>query len=418
MNTKIILALTIGFLSLFTSGQTVFKLDSIHQYSWDSGMMDWRFDTRDLYTYDNGGVKETNLLRLNWNGSSWENFYQFNKDYNGNNDLDQSIQQNWNPGTMTWQDGSRDSYTYNASELVSVYEYAIWTGTSWMLFNDNQYTYDGLGNRLEDVRRELDFITMMLVNSQRRTYNYTGSLLQDEIYEEWRDFLNDWENEEKTDYSYDGNNRLTLVEIRGWQSGPMDWSDPFKRTQLTYNTSDLVTEVLEQTFGSGIWNNTTRLLNTYTVGNLTETLAQEWNSGTTSWENANRQLRTFDPNDNEIELIYESWDDLASAWEGFLRLVKFWSPPETLNITIEDTPVSAIAYPNPVRSKVNIQFKEPLGENTEVKIFNIHGQQLSRFMISAGVRSEEVYLNYLRTGTYLIKLSNRDNVQVLKVVKL
>lgn len=417
MKKRLILVTIIASLTASVNGQTVFKLDSIHQYSWDNGMMSWRFDTRDLYTYDNGGIKETNLLRLNWNGVDWDNFYQFNKTYNGNNDLTQSVQQNWNGGTMSWDDSQRDSYSYNASNLVSVYSYAIWNGANWMTFADNQYAYDGMGNRIEDVRRDLDFIAMTLVNTSRTTYNYSGSLLQDTIYEEWRDFLNDWENEDKTDFTYDVNDNILLVEERGWQSASMMWSDPFQRSQYFYNPSQELTEILNQTFGSGSWNNTSRILNTYNSGNLTELLNQEWNSGTGMWDNANRQLRTFDVDDNEIELIYESWDAIGSVWEGFLRLVKFWSPPETLGISIDDELGSLKVYPNPVSSRVTFSFEEVLREQTTVLIYSLAGQLINQLELEQGVRSKSVQVSYLKPGSYIFKIKSANRDQVFKVIK-
>jgi len=77
---KYILTLcTIFSFSGITIAQVEYKRDSIHQFSWNTATADWRFNTREFYTYDNGGDKETNLLRLNLSGSSWVNFYQFNK---------------------------------------------------------------------------------------------------------------------------------------------------------------------------------------------------------------------------------------------------------------------------------------------------------------------------------------------------
>ncbi|MEO1033183.1 MAG: hypothetical protein AAFX55_17395, partial [Bacteroidota bacterium] len=98
------------------NAQVIFKLDSIHQFSWNQTMMQWNHNTRELLTYDNGGNKETNLLRLTGNSSSWENFYQFNKSYNANNDLMQEIQQTWNGSS--WDNASRRNYTYNVDDLL------------------------------------------------------------------------------------------------------------------------------------------------------------------------------------------------------------------------------------------------------------------------------------------------------------
>jgi len=138
MKTTITLLMTMLIALAGYAQPTPVKLDSIHQFSWDMTLMNWKHNTRDLYTYDNGGNKETNLLRLNLSGSVWENFYQFNKAYNGNYDLTESILQNWN-GTM-WVNGSRDTYTYNPMNLVATFTYAIYATDNWLTFNQNLYT--------------------------------------------------------------------------------------------------------------------------------------------------------------------------------------------------------------------------------------------------------------------------------------
>ncbi|NNF75247.1 MAG: T9SS type A sorting domain-containing protein [Flavobacteriaceae bacterium] len=414
---KTIISLLVIFITTGLTAQTIFKLDSIHQYSWDDGMMDWRFDTRELYTYDNGGSKETNLLRLNWNGVNWENFYQFNKDYNGNNDLSQSIQQNWDNTGMTWQDSSRELYTYNTSNLAVMYQYAIWNGAAWMVFNDNQYAYDTMGNRIEDIRRDLNFATMILENSQRWVYNYSGSLLQDEIYQEWRDFLSAWENVEKKDYSYNGNQDVSLLEVRAWQTVSSDWSDPYEQSIFSYNIDELLEEVVEQIYGSGMWNNSTRGLNSYTNGNLTQLLGQEWNSGTTSWDNSFRQLRTFDVDDNEIELIYESWDDIGSAWDGFLRVVKFWSPEETLGVSFVELTDELKIYPNPVSHVVNINFKNPTASATQLHIYTVNGKLLVDQKIDTGSIDVKIPMVDAANGMLIMHLENNHGKRIYKLIK-
>jgi len=385
---------------------TPVKLDSIHQFSWDMTLMNWKHNTRDLYTYDNGGNKETNLLRLNLSGSVWENFYQFNKAYNGNYDLTESILQNWN-GTM-WVNGSRDTYTYNPMNLVATFTYAIYATDNWLTFNQNLYTYDTLGNLIEDLSKALDFTFMTLVNDQRKTYDYTLMQKNSEIVENWYVPTNMWDKDEKTDYTYNANGDVRLEEISAWQTVSMVWSAPYRQYIITYNTNDQVEEVLEQLFGSGMWNNSTRILNTYTDGKLTKITSQEWNSGTTMWDNSTRQLRTFDMDGNEIELIYETWDTPTMSWQGFLRQVKFWSPEEVLGNDNPNKDRNIRIYPNPTSQSVNIKSNRTI---QKIQVFDLLGKQV----LKTG-STNRLGVENLRSGIYVLKLTADEEVFTKKLV--
>ncbi|MEL0456470.1 T9SS type A sorting domain-containing protein [Flavobacteriaceae bacterium SZ-1-7] len=391
--------------SNYSNAQTTFKLDSIYQYSWDNGLNDWKHNTKDIYTYANGGTKETNLLRLSLNGVDWENFYQYNKLYNGNNDLTESILQNWDGNN--WQNGSRDSYTYDASNNEETYAYAIYTGPNWLTFNENFYTYNGLDNITEDLSTAYDFINMMMVNDERQTYFYdANNRLDFEIKEEWN---TSWSNSERKEYSYNVDDKIILTELRAWSVSIMEWGSPYRQTIFSYD-NNLITEVIEQVIVSESWVNSTKIMNTYdTNGNLLEILGQEWNSSVEQWENSYRQLRTFDVNNNETELIYETWNASTSQWEGFLRMVKYWSIVGALNLdkffSIND---KIKVYPNPVSGILNIESKFDI---QSINLFNLQSREVIQVNGEAPID-----LSHFQSGIYLLKISTRKGEAVKKIL--
>ncbi|WP_422105477.1 T9SS type A sorting domain-containing protein [Winogradskyella sp.] len=411
---QLVFTALIVVLSISASAQTVFKLDSIHQFSWDQVTVQWDHNTRELFTYDNGGNKETNLLRLILNGGIWENFYQFNKAYNANNDIEERIRQNWD-GSM-WQNSEQLTYQYNTDDLVETFSFAIFINPTWQVFNQNTYLYDTLGNRIEDLLTEYDFASMMLRNKERRTYDFTSSILNYEIMETWRTILNDWENDERKDYFYNTDGVLIREEISGWNIGGGTWATPYRQFLYSYNTDDLVEEIIDQLYVTDTWFNNNRTLLTYASNNLTEFLSQEWNNSTLQWENNFRQLRTFDLDDNEIELIYETWDDTVGAWEGTLRILKFWSSTETLSVNFEGALETSI-YPNPFIDKLNIKLENPTNTSLEVHLYTVSGQLIKQKMIHPNTSEFSFELNDESAGSYVLHLYAGNKKEVFKILK-
>ncbi len=391
------------------NGQTVFRLDSLHQYSY---MPDETLNNRELYTYDIGGHKETNLLKLSFFVATWDSINQFNKNYNSNNDITQSISQAWDP-VMGWLDTGRDTYTYTASNNVDVHSNSIYADPDWLLFSENHFDYDGLGNEIENIFKQLDFMTMMLENSTRYTYGYTVMLRDYWISQFWQAGM--WENDEKTDYTYNTNGDVILQEDRTWQT--VDWSDPFKQLISTYDTNDQLEEILEQLGSPGNWVNSFLSLFTFTSGNLTEILSQEWNSGTPGWDNLGRILFTYDVDNNATEQIFQSWEPIGMVWENFLRIVNFWFPEDTLSVTFLSEDITTHMYPNPTSDYINIDFKNETSTGFRAMLYDINGKQINQMHLAKGIRTFKMPLHNTNSGMYFLHLNNGAIKQVYKIIK-
>jgi hypothetical protein len=73
---------------------------------------------------------------------------------------------------------------------------------------------------------------------------------------------------------------------------------------------------------------------------------------------------------------------------------------------------SFTAYPNPVKGNLTIRNTETI---QNVTVFNLLGQQMLVKKINA--TEGQIDMSYLAAGTYLVKVSNGQNVQTIKVIK-
>lgn len=410
MKTKYLITamLTLLIVSSMNS-QTEFKIDSTHVFSWDNSSNDWKHNTRETLAYDNGGTKETHLLRLILSGVNWVNFYQFNKSYDVNNNLIQNIQQNWNGSA--WDNSAKYDYGYDGNNNETSYLYSFFTSGNWQGYQRTLQSYDG--NKLDvKTMEEYDFVTMVFVPEEQFLYTYNGDLLDYEISQIYFSDVTAWENDEKIDYIYNASNQVTDIDFFGFNSTTGEFSDsPYKKIANSYTSEGLIEEIVTQIWATSEFVNTERFAYTYLDGNQTELLIQNWNSSTMDWVNTARQIRDFDANDNEVELIYETWDTSVTpnAWKGISRSLNFWSTAETLEISEINKTMITTVYPNPATELIYINSNELINE---VEIYNLRGKQVLK---SGKVSSLNV--SNLQAGIYLVKIISEDKTITKKIIK-
>jgi hypothetical protein len=81
----------------------------------------------------------------------------------------------------------------------------------------------------------------------------------------------------------------------------------------------------------------------------------------------------------------------------------------------QNTLETVTLYPNPTNSKVffdnsNSNFKE-------VSIYNYLGQEVSKTSFTTSIQNQEIDMSNLATGVYVLKLSNSETTQSIKIVK-
>lgn len=117
---------------------------------------------------------------------------------------------------------------------------------------------------------------------------------------------------------------------------------------------------------------------------------------------------------NGLEEVYE--DLPVNTTYSLVEGAGFTTPTSELNK--EQKLISA--FPNPFRDRLLIKTEFPFSENTRVTLLTIHGHLMEESTvvnISAGVNEFELNTENIPTGFYLLKLENKGEVEIIKMVK-
>lgn len=360
-----------------------YKVDEARIYNYSSGTSDWEQSSTVLYTYDNGGTKDTNELNISFPSLVYTG--QYNKTYNENNDIILSETQDWDETTETWENISQASYTYNDDNNLE-----FWTIRS---YNSN---------------------TMLFEEIYRRVYiYYAGSSNVDtEIQQLKNTNTNSWVNNKKTKYTYTTGLETLRVES-DWDSNNNTWIDN-RRFTTTYNSNNLIDLVTIENKNDTAWDLYSQSIYTYSANNLLTNVISQGRSGSI-WVNWERILYNYDTNENRISSIYENWNSSITDFMPYLKLELTYSIAEPLSITTFET-YNFKLYPNPVKDILHLEFNSVLGNDTIIQLFTIDGKLIKVENLILGQNQFQLNVNHLQKGIYLLKLNGNHN-QTFKFLK-
>lgn len=401
-------------IALFTSisgiSQSEFKVDSLHYETWVVSNSEWDIITRDLYAYDNGGQKETNILRLDKvAGTMWVNDYQFNKTYDANNNLETEVQQNWNSSMTSWENLSRHVYTNSTNDQVLVDRFEGYSANDWNVLNEHHHDYDIDGNMIEDIYKTFDYITSSLVNSTRETFIINDQRLVQTIHQSWRAFTGLWENAFRWDYIFDANNFKIRDERIGWTSSNNWGTQPTTQYLYTNYADGSVAEVTKQLFGTSGWQNTDRFTYTYDAsGNIEYQTHLDWDTLNNEWFYAGRNWFIYNSDGNLAEHVSQTYDETTSSWKHTFHILYYWSPEETLKVEDHSGPTIKL-FPNPFTTHINLETLLPIDG---LSLYDLQGKQL---LMSNTI--ETMDMETLASGTYFLKIASNGQQHTKKIIK-
>ena len=144
----------------------------------------------------------------------------------------------------------------------------------------------------------------------------------------------------------------------------------------------------------------------------TEFHLDEWDG--TQWVDDSRQLSTLDENGNEIEELWQDWDDTTSMWESLIRYTRTYEAIEVSG-TANERDIErfglamSTAYPNPATSDATIEMTIAAPSGVSVTLHDVLGRQVMTVMeetIAAGKHDVHVPVSGLATGTYFVRLQS------------
>ena len=408
----------------------IYVVDEWILQQWNTGTNMWdnfaKYDP--IYSPQDLLIDDRVLL---WNGSSWENSSRNVYTYTGTNLEATRTYQTW--GGVDWVNVNRRSTTYNVSNRPTEYLYESWSGASWE--NDYRYldTYNTQGNLETDTYQTWNGASW--INNTRYTFTYNSNDLISEVltetwsgswtnsYKETRtynamgDFLTrilytwtgaGWQNDRQDMYTYDSNGNNTHWLIQEWD--PVNGWINYRQHLYLYDGNNNQTEDLRQSWDTGTtsWVNFQKSNFTYNAQNARLTsLYQTWNTGT-GWENTSYIMNTYDMNNNLSESILQQWS--GTAWVNNARQTGFiW----ILITDVEDEGLLVNEfklynnYPNPFNPSTKIKFNVPSISNVTIKVFDVTGTEIKALVnqtLESGLHELEFSGNGLASGIYFYEI--------------
>ena len=342
-----------------------------------------------------------------WNGTGWDNLSFVTYTFNGNCLPTTILSQFRVLGVLENQTYSTLTYTYNPLYIIHINQ--LWnTGTmSWDNFQRVEHTYNANDDIIETIT--YDWVTGAWVLKSRVVYTYTAPTLFDTVTTQMWDSINsEWDNTEQEIYTYTGTNKEDVVTTYEWNGGTSSW-DVKSRYTNTYNASDLVESTEYDDWDGAQWVHDFLLEYTYDGnGFAIEEVDSDWE--TSAYVMDSRRLFTNNTEGHPTTIISQSY--LLGSWVNASRITQTYPSCASLSVK-EDNFANMELYPNPVRNTFKIEgFQQTIDV---VEIYSLDGRSVKRIVNHHPENAIE--MSSLKTGMYIIKLHQNDQVTTRKLIK-
>ena len=162
----------------------------------------------------------------------------------------------------------------------------LWTGAAWQFTEHGTYTY--VGSKVNTYFSQ--FWIGSWENYELSTWGYNGpGTIASILFQTWDTDSSAWANSARSVMTYDGSNRLTVMESQSWNGADFAGT---ARILYTYDGSSRVETVITQEW-TGAWSNVTRTTYTYNGAGLeSQSVVDNYFGG--NWLTTYRWTSTYD----------------------------------------------------------------------------------------------------------------------------
>jgi hypothetical protein len=363
--------------------------DTNEYQTWVSGA--WSDSTLETWSYNINNQLLTNVYDTGYL-NNWTPEWQYTYAYNSSSN--QTIDEFENYVSGAWVYESETVTSYNSNNLQDSVLYLIGGGGStWVNSGLDLYTYNVYNQQIIEIAQ--DWMTSAWVTEEEFTYTYATTMAPSsepatEIYQ----YGNPLTNLDEQVYTYNifGDDSTYL---------DLDWSgtafDSSSRSFSYYNSNNLETANLGQTYTGGVWvddDSTTYTYNSHNKPLLQ--LNQYWSSG--AWVNNYEYVYTYNTSDSETSYVYATaggtgnWETQGyDTWEydadNFLLAYSIGQDENRNDSTryylnaasgiksISGAVSNILIYPNPSQGTFTIQSSVVSGQ-LSVEVYNMLGEYI------------------------------------------
>lgn len=222
-------------------------------------------------------------LTQEWIEGNWVNSGLTTYNYNQYGQPEMAMYYNWNISLDLWQENLRGIYYYNPiTHLLDEVVYQQNDGVIWRNEMRYVYVYTLTGKMSTALLQHWNNEVNDWVNRSLTTYTYdSGDILQEMLVQDWA--VSEWQNLQKVLYSYNGMGWLVTRLVKDWMD--LLWVDDMRYT-LMYNPDGEMTSELLEFWDGADWYNHQEWNYGYDVnGNLVMKLQMDW-SESGGWVNS------------------------------------------------------------------------------------------------------------------------------------
>jgi hypothetical protein len=309
------------------SAQT-YKIDTVVNESWTNNS--WQLSSRIINTYNSACQLVTTTIQTR-SGSSWVNQIRTNYTYTAGDQISQAITQQWNTATSAWDNAGRITYTYNATSKVLTTVLDIWSGGAWLKTSRVTNTYDA-SDYLITTLNEISLGGVLWNNQTLDTYtNNPDGTVNQQVSQNWNGLT--WDNSVKYTYTYNADKSVQQAITQTWSGSA--WVNSEKRT-YTYDAQGRELTELIQTWNGSAWVNDTLTTNTFTGGQLTKTLEQIWDTGSSTWKNQSQTSFTYNGDGSLHQSVEQIANEAYTALDNNSRSTFHYTTDCVLPLTLLD----------------------------------------------------------------------------------
>lgn len=287
-----------------------------------------------------------------WTGTTWENAFQSQNMYDANDYLTGTISQLWTTPPGQWDNAIRYTYTNNSTGAATEILLELWDSDAnvWMTSQRVTNTLNG-SDQVVTATTEV-WVGTAWMNVSKQTNTYTGGYLATTLSQSWDFLSSSWVNSNLITYDNNPDGTVNEAVYQTWNPATSVWVNS-SRSTYTYNGAGQELSELEQIWVGGNWQNESRITNTYVGGWLSTSLSEIWLMPSGVWQNDTQSLYTNNLNGTPAQVIVQEWNTGTSAWDNSARITFTYE-----GLGIGDLPTTGFAfYPNPVRDYINVKSK-------------------------------------------------------------
>ncbi len=327
------------------------------------------------------------------------------------------------------EDHMKFVYTTGENNFIEEEIEYLWDKEKKSWYKDYGYTYEMDGNLLNDYYWEWNDSTQKWINDYAcvSKYNEKG-LSEEQGYYYWDAEKESWGNDYYDIISYRDDGEILLIIEYLWSVDSSEWITDSK-WEFAYENNNLKKIKGYKTKDDGSFYIYDEEVFTYDTGtSYVESVYWVWNDETNKLEKDSKYVYKYNKDvvydevvlpyyftkhrnrNMRIEQTEYIWDASKEIWNKNMIFNFYYSGITTSKDEIGDKE-SVIAYPNPVSDHISLG---NLKEGSSIDLYSFDGKKIKSLNTSSG---EKYSMSEFSSGIYFIRISNKDKVQVLKVIK-